>query len=506
MHSVNDISTLIFSSDTQWLPALLNNIIDGCVVWTAIRQQNTIVDFKATYFNKGALDYIYKSGDLNHSTFRTLFPDAAFENYVRVAETGAPLRQERQFIDRWYDVSHAKWGDGVVVLFRDITEQKRLSQELAAKSQLFEKVFQGSLSGTNILRAIRDETGAIVDFLILATNEVSRERAIKAYGYDAAGSTWLSVYPEGHTSDIFKAYIAVVETGQSYRHVHYYGNVNVNEWYEVSAVKLDDGLVASYNNVTDIRRANHQLQQSIDELQRSNDYLSRFAEQASNMLQEPLRKIYSFSELLLQYYKPELSTEAADMLQRMHVSSKRLETLVRELLSYARLTADRYKTEIVSLNSVFNVALEDLTELIQSKGATVKIGSLPAVSGFRLPLSQLIYHLLHNALKFNHPDRLPRINVYWESVPFEELPTSLQDTPQTHWGAIKFSDNGIGFDVEDKERIFELFSQLESKSTGDGLGLGLAIAQKVVHLHSGAIEVDSDPDQGTTFTVYLPMV
>ncbi|RYF75413.1 MAG: PAS domain-containing sensor histidine kinase [Cytophagaceae bacterium] len=255
---------------------------------------------------------------------------------------------------------------------------------------------------------------------------------------------------------------------------------------------------------------NKQLEEANDLLSRSNENLQQFAYVASHDLQEPLRKIQSFGNILKEQYKQQLGDDI-DLLDRMQLAASRMSILIRDLLSYSRITTYRNDYQLIPLQEVITNVLTDLEMVITQTGAQVQVDLLPTVQGDSLQLGQLFQNLLSNALKFCRRDEAgkyidSRIAIRYQQVMAADLPPSVkpaQATPAYH--RIEVADSGIGFDEKYLGRIFQVFQRLHGKQHYSGTGIGLAICEKVVTNHGGAITASSQLGQGATFSVYLPM-
>ena len=238
---------------------------------------------------------------------------------------------------------------------------------------------------------------------------------------------------------------------------------------------------------------------------RSNQNLEQFALVASHDLQEPLRKVQQFGDLLRAQYATELG-EGLDYLVRMQAAAGRMSGLIKDLLTYSRLATTPDTLVPVSLGSIVEAVLSDLEVAIGEAGAVVRVDILPTVLGDASQLRQLFQNLLGNALKFRRVGTPPVIAVRAQVLAFSQLPPSIHPprvAPAYH--CIEVVDNGIGFAEQYAERIFEVFQRLHGKNEYSGTGIGLAICQKVVANHGGAITAVSQPGQGSTFQVYLPV-
>ena len=250
---------------------------------------------------------------------------------------------------------------------------------------------------------------------------------------------------------------------------------------------------------------NDELADSVRDLQRSNENLQQFAYIASHDLQEPLRKIQSFGDLLKTQYGEQLS-EGVDYLQRMQSAANRMSTLIKDLLIFSRISTRQETATAVALNRVIQSVLNDLDLTIQETGATIQIDPLPTVQGNSIQLGQLFQNLLSNALKFRRADVVPVIQITVHTMAVKSLPLSVNPSRLTaFYHCIAVRDNGIGFDQKYTDRIFQVFQRLHNKSQYAGTGIGLAICEKVAANHGGAIIATSQVGQGATFSVYLPI-
>lgn len=221
-------------------------------------------------------------------------------------------------------------------------------------------------------------------------------------------------------------------------------------------------------------------------------------------MQEPLRKIQQFSDLL-KTRNTNLPGDDLSYLDRMQMAAGRMSVLIKDLLVYSRLSTRRETAVSVSLMEVIANALENLSVPIEETKAHIQVGPLPVIQGDVTQLVQLFQNLLSNALKFRRSDTIPAIQISVREIPLADLPALVKPTRQaaTYYG-IDVADNGIGFDEKYLDRIFQVFQRLHGKNEFAGTGVGLAICEKVAANHGGAITATSQPNQGATFSVYLP--
>lgn len=414
-----------------------------------------------------------------------------------------------RFIGTVVDITADKQNE--VLLQQRVYQQ---TKDLERQAHQLRTTLDASLNSIIAMTAIRDKTGIIVDFMmdtanaaVIRSNFMTPDQII--------GRTLLTVFPGNKENGFFDLYIRVVETGASEQSTQYYRDkFGLEGWFEVSAVKQDgDSVVVTFNNITERKQAelaaqqqSAELKQANAELKRSNESLQQFAHIASHDLQEPLRRIQAFSDLLKAQFADNLSDGETDMIRRIQRSAQRMQMLVKDLLLYSKLSTQREPFTTVSLIPVVEDVISDLEMSISERNATVDVGTLPKISGSSSRLRQLFQNLLVNALKFSLPTVAPAIHIRSRMVQHDELPTRLQELHPYPFWLITVTDNGIGFDERYKDRIFTPFQRLHDKTTYGGTGIGLAICQRVAESHGGMMDVSSQPDEGSTFKVFLPVL
>ena len=254
-----------------------------------------------------------------------------------------------------------------------------------------------------------------------------------------------------------------------------------------------------------IQARTEQLVASNQDLRRSNENLEKFAYIASHDLQEPLRKIQSFGDMLKNQYGDRLG-EGIDQLERMQVAANRMSLLIKDLLTFSRISVRQEATGLVSLNQIVADVLDNLEVAIEQADAQVRVEWLPEVLGDASQLRQLFQNLLSNALKFRKAGTAPVIQIDSDRIAAEALPPSVKPSrPVAAYYQVKVADNGIGFDEKYIDRIFQVFQRLHGRNEYAGTGIGLAICEKVAANHGGTITAISQLGQGTTFIIYLPV-
>ncbi|MDR6807340.1 PAS domain S-box-containing protein [Dyadobacter sp. BE34] len=255
---------------------------------------------------------------------------------------------------------------------------------------------------------------------------------------------------------------------------------------------------------TKVQERTQQLLVANNELVRTNMELAQFAYVASHDLQEPLRKIQTFATRILETERDNLSERGKDYFKRMQASSTRMQQLIVDLLAFSRANVGEKHLENTDLNLVLQNVKEQLGEVIQAGNAVIKSDVLPVREVVTYQFEQLFMNLITNAIKFIGPDRTPVIEIRSGEVPGAAIPLAEADATRLYQ-YISFADNGIGFDPQYKDRIFQVFQRLHNRSAYEGTGIGLAICKKIVENHKGLIDAVGKPGVGSTFIIYLPV-
>ncbi|ELZ13167.1 GAF sensor signal transduction histidine kinase [Haloterrigena salina JCM 13891] len=231
------------------------------------------------------------------------------------------------------------------------------------------------------------------------------------------------------------------------------------------------------------------LEETIERLEQSNERLEQFAYAASHDLQEPLRMVSSYLQLIESRYADRLDDDGEEFIDFAVDGAERMKAMIEALLAYSRIETRGEPFESVDLEAVVDDVLADLRLRIAESDAEIDVGDLPTVAGDRNQLHQLFQNLLTNALEYSG-DEPPRVEI-----------AARRDGRQ--W-IVSVSDEGIGIEPGERERIFEVFERLHSRAEYDGTGIGLALCQRIVERHGGDIWVESEPGEGSTFSVAFP--
>jgi PAS domain S-box-containing protein len=247
-----------------------------------------------------------------------------------------------------------------------------------------------------------------------------------------------------------------------------------------------------------------ELQLTNLQLERSNQELEQYAYVASHDLQEPLRKILTYSSILQRQLELAPGTPPANTLLKITHAAERMSSLIYDLLNFSRLSKTEVIHEPVDLNRVLHDVMTDLELVVQQKGATLVADALPMVRAIPLQMNQLFYNLLNNSLKFSRDNVPPQIIVRATSLPTQDVTENKNLLPHRAYTHITLTDNGIGFNAGDAAQIFEVFRRLHTRDIYPGSGIGLALCRKIARNHDGDIYATGSEGQGATFHMLLP--
>jgi signal transduction histidine kinase len=332
-----------------------------------------------------------------------------------------------------------------------------------------------------------------IPIVFITANNYGEENLFKAYRSGAVDYIYKPVNPE-----LLKAKVAVfidlyTKNHQLMAHEQKLIAINKNLENEINERKISE---------QQIKDLNRQLLQNIDNLESVNKELDRFAFMSSHDLQEPLRKIRTFTDLLYSKYKDALDDEAVRYISRIQKSAERMQTLIKDILEFSTVAGDRSRFVNTDLKVLVEEIITEMEPAIIEKNAVINIKSLPSLDVNPGLMRPLFSNLIENALKYCKHDVAPVIDIYADG---NGASNKVNGSAGRKFWRIYVEDNGIGFDQKYAEQIFEMFVRLHGNSEYEGTGIGLALCKQIVEKHNGFISALSKENSGSTFIISLPL-
>ncbi|PBQ32900.1 hypothetical protein CNR22_14330 [Sphingobacteriaceae bacterium] len=409
----------------------------------------------------------------------------------------------------FYDNEHKPFK--LIGTLRDITEEKKYQQQLEEREQKFRLLAdsmpqhiwtsdpEGNLNYFN--RSVYDYSG-------LSAEEV-------------ATNGWLQiVHPDDRQKNIL-LWAKAIDNGDDFLLEHRFKRHDgIYRWQLSRAIpqKNSEGVIQMWvgtsTDIQDQKDFSGELEKQIQErtseleeknrdLEKMNAELQSFAYVSSHDLQEPLRKIQTFAGRILEKEYEHLSESGKDYFKRMQDAAKRMQTLIEDLLAYSRTNTTEKIFKTLPLHEIVKEVQQDLRELISETATVIEVGKMTEAHVIPFQFRQLLHNLIGNSIKFAKSGVTSHIKI--ESKTVEGTKITLPGIlPHLNYCQLSLSDNGIGFDPQYKERIFEVFQRLHSKSDYKGTGIGLAIVKKIVDNHNGIITATAEINKGARFDIYIP--
>jgi len=484
------------SAQLQEQAALLDLVRDGIIVRDL---RGTIV-----YWSEGATQMYGWAredalGQVTHTMLKTAYPSALSEierqalsggswegEVTQTTRNGAKLLVE----SRWTLTRNERnVPQGFLEVNRDVTARRRAQDALRDSEQRFRSVAETANDGL----VTADRTGTIRYW------NPGAERMFGLSAAETVGQPLAMLMPATSRDSSMASLSQIVETHDqtgSQRTMEltcrrkdgteFPAEISLSSW-DTSQGVFFTGIL---RDITERKQAEQALQDKNEELGRSNQELEQFAYVASHDLQEPLRMVSNYTQMLATRYRDRLDGDAIEFIEFAVDGAKRMQALIHDLLEYARVGTRGKEFKPTPCDRIVQDAVANLSGAIADAGAEVAIGELPTLRCDGVQLTQVFQNLIGNALKFRRPDVAPIIRVMARR--------------EGHDWVFDIADNGIGIAPKYFERIFQMFQRLHGRGEYEGTGIGLALCKKIVERHGGRIAVTSTPGEGTTFSFTIP--
>jgi signal transduction histidine kinase len=254
-----------------------------------------------------------------------------------------------------------------------------------------------------------------------------------------------------------------------------------------------------------LERSQVALQNLSQQLTDSVDENRQYRNISNHNLQEPLRKLRIFSEMLIDSTERKDVDQAKNLALKINSNAQKFSMMIKSLSDFSTFDDEDSFFEMIDLNKVISDVCAQLSPQLKAKNALVNVGVLPVINGITLQLEQLFYHLINNAIKFSKKDVLPVITISSNELTQSQLGDESTSGTKTRFIEIQIADNGIGIEKSQLKKIFDIFSQLSNNKIREGEGFGLAYCRKIIRNHAGIIKAQSEFGKGTIISVILPI-
>lgn len=392
----------------------------------------------------------------------------------------------------------------ILSILQNVTEEVQLREELKQRTQYAESIIDASIDRI----AVYDKELRVIAWNRRAEEVTGRKRQ------NVLGKKLFDVFPKvGQDEELLKAHLDALEG--SYVSLPAKRGIYTNNYYERFFIPLKNERKETYaivcimhdvselvNRNAELNELNQSLEQKNEELEQKNEEITSFAFVASHDMKEPLRKIHTFSDWLMEQEAEQLSEKGKSMLEKMNTSVHRMEVLIDDILVLTKIHSDTRKEEEVNLNKVLRQVFDNMFEQILLTQTGVHADELPIIKGNSNQIFYLFHNLISNAIKFQKPGNVPQIKITAEIISGEETGFA---NPYEEYAKISFADNGFGFDQRYAKKIFQVFQRLHGRHEFEGTGIGLAICKKIMENHEGMITVESEQGRGSVFSCYFPL-
>jgi PAS domain S-box-containing protein len=460
---------------------------DGTIIWANQAELDLLGYTREEYIGHSITEF-HADQDIIADILQRLLSNQVVQDYE------ADLRCKDGSIRRVLIDSNSSWRDGEFVrtrcFTRDITDRKLADEALRQSEQKFRAIFDGMFQFMGVLTPAG---------ILIEANRTALD-AIGANLEDVVGQMFWATPWWTHSpvlQEQLKDAITRAATGELVRFEAEHILADQTAIFVDFTLKpvFDEAgkvimLIPEGRDITDRKQTELKLQNQKQDLARSNAELQQFAYVASHDLQEPLRMITSYLELLERRYKGQLDERADKFIAYAVDGATRMQTLINDLLSYSRVGTSTQDWKTIDCEKILQNVLINLHLSIVQSNAVITHDALPKVNADPSQLTQLFQNLISNAIKFHREAETPQIHIG-------------VDCNNGKW-LFSVQDNGIGMESQYLERIFIIFQRLHSKTEYPGTGIGLAVCKKIIERHGGHLRVESQPDQGSTFYFTLP--
>ena len=384
-----------------------------------------------------------------------------------------------------------------------LTDREKLIKQLEeSNTDLAEQIEERVFEVTRLANIVESSDDAIIGMNLNYRITSWNHGAMEMYGYspeEITGKHISILMDDDEWENSFKL-MEMAKNGRSIEHCESTrlkkDRSKFNASITISPIKNEKGDIVGLSsiarNITRRKKAEKQLKNTIKELKRSNDELQQFAHITSHDLQEPLRTIASFSQLLERRYKGQMDRDADEYIDFIVDAAVHMKEMIQGLLNYSKIGTDKGEMKPVNLNEALKISILNLNALIEENSAVITCHQLPTVVADKRQMVQLFQNLIGNAIKFRKPEKSPEIDI-----------SMVEDKEKKEY-ILKVADNGIGIEKEYTGKIFEIFKRLHTIDMYKGSGIGLAIVKRIIDGHGGYIWVKSKYGNGSTFYFTLP--
>lgn len=434
------------------------------------------------------------------------------EPILALKQTAKAISEERDYSVRALKSGNDEVGDLTDAFNQMLTQIQKQNTEILSFNQTLE---QKVIERTSELQEQKDFIETIintsVDLVVVFDKHMNyimvNTRILEYYQKtkeELIGNHVLDVFPYLENSNMY-GYLQRALAGE-YIHDEGYRSPILDKYFESFFIPLMDkndevyGVLMIGHDITGIIESREKLEKVNSELLKSNRDLEQFAYVASHDLQEPLRKIQTFTQLLGDNFNNE--TQLRKYQEKISQSSGRMKQLIQDMLNFSRISNSEDAFVETDLNHILESLIIDFELLLREKDAKITYPKMPILQGIPMQLSQLFANIINNSLKYTV--RPPEIDITCDVLSPEEVARFPSLKPGEKYYQMNFSDNGIGFEQQYSEQIFAIFQRLHGKQTYSGTGIGLALCKKIVENHNGVIFAKGNPEVGSTFTIILP--